>query len=114
MIITLNVQTGEQTSREMTPEEISALPGPAPVLVPQSISRAQGKAMLITLGLWQNVLDYVAAIPDPTQRALADVALHDTQNWERDSPFLASAAASLGLTAEQMDTMFVQASEIRL
>ena len=34
-------------------------------------------------GLWGAVLDYVAAIQDPTQRALADVALNDTLTWDR-------------------------------
>lgn len=82
--------------------------------VPQSVARAQGKAALIMAGLWQPVLDFVAAIADPTERALADVALNDTQEWHRDSPFLGSARAGLGLTDEQLDELFIAASKIRL
>ena len=82
--------------------------------VPQQITRAQGKAALIMQGLWGAVLDYVGAIQDPTQRALAEVALHDTLTWERSSPFLNAAAAGLGMTDEQLGALFIQASEITL
>lgn len=87
---------------------------PAPVIVPQQITRAQGKAALIMQGHWQQVLDYVAAITDQTQRALADVALNDTLTWERSSPFLNAAAAGLGMTDEQLDALFIQAAGIAL
>lgn len=89
-------------------------PAPEPIPVPQQITRAQGKAALIMQGHWQSVLDYVASIQDPTQRALADVALHDTQTWERSSPFLNAAVTGLGLTVEQLDALFIQASQITL
>ena len=89
-------------------------PEPEPVYVPQQITRAQGKAALIMQGLWGAVLDYVAAIQDPTQRALAEVALHDTLTWERSSPFLNAAAAGLGMTDEQLDALLIQAAGIAL
>ena len=89
-------------------------PEPQPEPVPQQITRAQGKAALIMQGLWGAVLDYVAAIQDPTQRALAEVALNDTLTWERGSPFLNAAAAGRGMTSEQLDALFIQASEITL
>ena len=85
-----------------------------PVPVPESVTRAQGKAALITAGLWQGVLAFVAAIPDPTERALAEVALHDTQQWRRDSPFFNTAATALGLTGDQLDALFLAASKIEL
>jgi hypothetical protein len=82
--------------------------------VPQAITRAQGKAILIQTGMWGGVLQFVATIPDATERALAEVALHDTQYWERDSPFLNAAATHLGLTQANMDDLFIAASAIRL
>ena len=86
-------------------------PAPAPT-VPQSVSRAQGKAALIAAGLWPAVLAYVNAIADPTDKALAEVALNDTQEWRRDSLFLNSAATALGLTSAQLDQLFVDASGV--
>ena len=93
------------------------LPEPAPVqtsVVPQSVSRAQGKLALIGAGLWPAAVAFVEGITDPTQRAYAEVAMHDTQEWRRDSPFLASAAAALDLTEEQLDTLFITAGGLQL
>ena len=82
--------------------------------VPKSVTRAQGKAALIQAGYWQGVLAFVASIEDETQRALAEVALHDTLEWQRSSPFLNAAAAGMGITAEQLDALFAAAGEIQL
>lgn len=82
--------------------------------VPQMVSRAQGKVALIQAGLWAQVLSFVAAIDDPLQKAVAEVALNDTSEWRRDSPFLAQAGAALGLTAEQLDDLFVAAAQVTL
>jgi hypothetical protein len=91
------------------------VPPPPPVpVVPRQITRAQGKAALIVRGLWAGVLAYVAAISDPTQKALAEVALNDTLTWDRSSPFLVAAAEGLGLSSAELDALFVQASEIAL
>ncbi len=95
------------------PEEPPA-PDPEPPGPPTVVTRAQGKAALIGAGLWDDVLAYVDAIADPTQQALARVALDDTTEWRRDSPFLATAAAALGLSETQLDDLFVTAAAIIL
>ena len=82
--------------------------------VPESVSNAQGSTALIQAGLWTSVLAYVDSIADPTQRALAEVALHKTTEWRRDSPFLAAAAAELGLTPAQLDALFIAAAGVVL
>ncbi len=82
--------------------------------VPQVVSRAQGKVALIQAGLWPQALAFVAAIPDPVERAVAEVTLHDTQEWRRDSPFLASAAAALDLSEWQLDELFITAGGLQL
>lgn len=101
---------------EMTQEEIDdhLNPPPKPPVVPQQVTRAQGKASLITAGLWDDVVSYVEGISDPTERQLAEVALNDTTHWRRDSPFLNAAAQALNLTSEQLDALFQQAAEIEL
>ncbi len=101
---------------QMTPEEVEAHlnPPPGPEPVPHQVTRAQGKAALITAGLWPDVLAYVEAMTDPTEKALAEVALNDTTHWQRTSPFLNAAAAALGLSDEQLDDLFRRAAEIEL
>lgn len=92
-----------------------------PVLVNSSetapvteISRAQGKAALIQSGHWNSVLAYIESIEDATEKALAEVAIHDTTTWKRDSPFLTKAAKAVGLSDRQVDALFVEASKIKL
>jgi hypothetical protein len=93
--------------------EYPAPPATEPA-VPGAVTRAQGKAALITAGLWSMVLDYVASIDDPAQQALAEVALYDTLEWRRTSPFLSEAADAIGLTQEQLDALFIAAGQIEL
>lgn len=82
--------------------------------VPESVSRAQGKYVLIQAGLWFQALDFVDSIEDPADQALADVALNDTQEWRRDSPFLNQCAQALGLTDELLDDLFIAAELVQL
>ena len=89
-------------------------PPPAPPQVPQQVTRAQGKVVLIQMGLWPQVVAYVDAIQDPLQKAIAEVAVYETLHWQRSSPFLNQAADALGITQEQMDALFIQAAEVML
>lgn len=109
---------GQSEGKQITADEngfpVLIDPPPAPPYVPQQVTNAQGAAALIQAGLWQPVLDYVDAMTDPTEKALAEVALHRTTHWQRTSPFLNAAAAALDLTSEQLDDLFRQAAEIEL
>lgn len=89
-------------------------PPPAPPQIPQQVTRAQGKVVLIQMGLWPQVVAYVDAIQDPLQKAIAEVAVYETLHWQRNSPFLNEAATALGITQEQMDQLFIAASEVML
>ena len=118
--LTTPITTGSEVLVSKPPEKVDGVwrevfaVEMAPVLVPQQITRAQGKAALIMQGLWGAVLDYVAAIQDPIQRALAEVALNDTLTWERSSPFLEGPRAGVGMTGEQLDELFIQAGGVAL
>lgn len=80
--------------------------------IPQVVSKAQGKAALVTAGLWASVLSYVTGIQDATQRALAEIALNDTQEWQRDSQILNAMAFGLNLSTAQLDQLFLSAEGI--
>lgn len=82
--------------------------------VPEQVSRAQGKIALITAGLWPDVLAHVEAMTDPTEKALAEVALNDTTHWRRDSSTMQTIAKAVGVSEKQMDVLFTEASKIAL
>lgn len=83
-------------------------------LTPRQISKAQGKAILIKKGIWEDVLNCVENIEDDTERALAEVAINDTTYWMRDSVMLNKLAKNLGITSKELDKLFLEASEIIL
>lgn len=98
---------------DATPPSLPAYVPPASD-VPQTVSRAQGKAALIQAGKWDDVTAFIDGISDPEQKALADVALNDAQDWRRDSPFLNQAATAIGLTGTDLDALFTTAAAIVL
>ena len=84
-----------------------------PVVIPERVSKAQGKATLMLAGHWDDVLDYVDTLSG-VDKMIADLALNDTMEWKRDSPFLKKAALELEISEEQLDDLFLQASKIEI
>lgn len=77
-----------------------------PPVVPQQIDALQGLLAIDQSGLADAYLAW-ASSGDRTfsQRAFIDKALL----WKRDDPTIAAASTALGLTSEQVDSMFILA-----
>lgn len=84
------------------------------VYVPEEVSPAQGQIALIQMGHWDTVVNHVESIEDPTEKAIAEVALYRTTAWRRDSPFLSQATTLLNLTQEDLDNLFILAASINV
>lgn len=110
----VTIEGGFAVGPKPEPEKPEPEPEPEEPSVPEQVSRAQGKAALIIADLWTDVLTYVEAITDPTEKALAEVALNDTTHWRRDSPTMQAISTALGIASEQMDDLFIQASQVSL
>jgi hypothetical protein len=117
-VISVNVLTGETTTRDMTPEEIAALPGPQPEPVPNLsfaqlmiglvsegwITTAEGEAWL-TGTLPAPVLALIATLPAGQQFPAKARALRPTI-VERTDPLVSALGAAQGKTDAQLDTFF--------
>jgi hypothetical protein len=115
----INVMTGVETSRDMTPEEIAALPGPQPEPVPASISFAQLMIGLVSEGwittaegeAWLTgalpapVLTLIGTLPAGQQFPAKARALRPTI-VERTDPLVTMLGAAQGKTDAQLDTFF--------
>lgn len=115
-ITTVNVITGEISHRELTPEEIEALPEPQPDPVPQQCTRRQGRlALLQTPHGEVTKLDAVEAaleaITDPMQKRAAMIE-YEADTWERSNAFLQAMWAQLGGTEQQLDELFTLAAAL--
>ena len=84
------------------------LQGPI-VLVPTSVTPYQAKAVLLNAGLFQQVDQYIQSLGPNT---LEYLAWNSAQNFYRESPFIVSIGTQLGLTPNQIDQLFIEASKI--
>lgn len=57
-------------------------------------------------------LPVIIAIPDPVQRGMAQIEWDDSQQFERERPLLITLATALGLGAEALDNLFIQAAQL--
>lgn len=92
-----------------TPEELEAQ---RQARVPASVTRRQARQALLLAGLLDNVQPAIDAIPDATQRGMAQIEWDDSQNFERHRPLLVQIGVALGLNDEAMDNLFIQAAAL--
>jgi hypothetical protein len=81
--------------------------------VPASVSARQIRLWILSQGInLAQVAAAIDAIPDTLQRDLVRVEWEYAPYVERSHPFLIPLAAALGLTEEQVDQAFVEASQL--
>ncbi len=86
------------------------IPEPAdePVIaIPQIISRFQAKAVLLQMEL----LDDVEALMTSAS-PIVKLAWENAVEFNRQSPSLLAMASALGLSSEQLDALFIEASKV--
>lgn len=81
----------------------------APRVVPARVTRRQARQALLLSGLLDLVQPAISAIPDPIQRAMAQIEWDDSQEFERKRPLVVSIGVALGLNAEALDELFILA-----
>lgn len=106
-------ESGGKWSRTITvidlmPEELAAA---KKARVPQVVTRRQARRALALAGLLDLVQPAISAIPDPVQRALAQIDWDDATDFRRDDATLLMLAAALGLTEGQLDDLFILSGE---
>ncbi|PND31886.1 hypothetical protein C1I89_22170 [Achromobacter pulmonis] len=89
-------------------------PPEPPAPVPEAVSRFQGRE-----AMWQTPHGDMslfeaaeAVINDPATPAMYRRAWADLQGFRRDSEMLIAIAATLGLTAQDLDSLFILAAGI--
>lgn len=80
--------------------------------VPKSVTRRQARQQLLLMGLLNTVEAAIADIPDDTERGLVCIYWEDSNEFERQNPFLIQLAGALGLDEEALDDAFIAASQL--
>ncbi|HSH98885.1 MAG: hypothetical protein ACAH07_06050 [Methylophilaceae bacterium] len=79
------------------------------VTVPQSVSRLQALVALDLAGHLDAIESYMA---EPTTPRLQKLAWENAQDFTRESPTVAALALMLGLSASDVDQLFINASQV--
>jgi hypothetical protein len=112
MITQINVMTGEITTRDMTPEEIAALPPPP---TPAEILAAERAGMVasrrqIRLALGEDACDAMDAVADdPSYLWAMRDQIKSAHEWHRAAAEIDEFAWIMGMTPDQVDDLFRRA-----
>jgi len=82
-------------------------PPPAPIIIPDEITMTQCRELLFDKGLYDAVNSAIATMP-----VKAQIAWEYRGTVRRDSPLVLEVASQIGLTSEQMDQWFLEASNL--
>ena len=85
---------------------------PAPPPVPQTVTRRQARQALLLEGLLDDVPVAIAAIPDETERRMAQIEWEDSLEFVRSRPLVIQIGAALGLDAAALDALFTHAANL--
>jgi hypothetical protein len=107
-----DVWVQQWTVRATTPEEQATIDEATKLPVPQQISSGQGREALYNGGLFANVQPAIDAIEDADAKWRVQNAWDYRPTWERQSPFVAMMAGILGLTANALDQLFIDAAQL--
>lgn len=99
---------------ELSAEELSEIQALQEAMsapkVPDAVTMAQARKVLVLQGITMDqVSQAIAAIPDATERELAQIDWEYSTQVNRESPLVASISAALGLTSQEVDQLFIQA-----
>lgn len=81
-------------------------------IVPQTVTRRQGRQALLLAGLLDQVQPAIDAIEDATERGMAQIYWDDAQSFERQNATLLALASALGLHDSEVDDLFSQAAAL--
>lgn len=89
---------------------VEAMDASIPVVVPERVSRRQARQALLLAGLLGHVQPAIDAIPDPIQRAMAQIEWDDSQEFERRRPLVIAIGSAIGCDAAALDALFISAA----
>ncbi|MEV9527830.1 hypothetical protein AB0W38_04430 [Aliarcobacter butzleri] len=81
---------------------------PEEVFIPTSITQRQCRLMLVQIGKYQEAVAFIENSQDDTIKIEWEYA----STIERNNPLVSTLGEQLGLTKEQLDNLFVEASKL--
>ena len=86
-------------------------PPPTPVQIPQEVTMRQARLALLENGLLVNVQPAINSLPEP-DKTKAQIEWEYSNALQRGNPFVDVLGAALGLSSQDLDDLFIQASAL--
>lgn len=80
-------------------------------IVPQEVTMRQARLALLENGLLANVQPAINSLPEP-DKTKAEIEWDYSNALQRSNPFVATLGAALGLSSQDLDDLFIQASAL--
>lgn len=109
---TVDVPVGFNPQTDFSKYEYDPLTSSIKVKKITKVSMRQARLALHTAGLLSNVNATLAGITDEDTRVKAQIEWEYATEVDRSSSLLAAMKGALGLTDEQLDSLFVSASQL--
>lgn len=104
-----------QKERDATPEEAleieSRLAASSSPSVPASVTMRQARQRLAQAGLISTIDGIIDALEEP-QKTQCRIEWEYSATVERDRPLVAMMMAAIPLSSEEVDTLFIEASQL--
>ena len=85
---------------------------PEPVVyIPQEVTMRQARLALLENGLLSNVQPAINSLPEP-DKTKAQIEWEYSNALQRSNPFVSVLGAALGLSSQDLDDLFIQASTL--
>ena len=113
--ISTDAKTGEKVTVAFTPEEEAAADAasiPTPATTPLTMRQLRLGLLLIGGFSASFIQDAINAIPDATQRGVAQIWYDESATVEWGHPMTQQLIAGAGLTTEQAAAMWMQAKDL--
>ena len=105
-------QYGSHDLVAMTPEEVDEHISPPTVpVIPQVVTMRQARLALLQAGLLDDTEALIASLEGPEGQAARIEWDYSSEVW-RNKPFVISLGIQLGLDDNQLDALFIAASQI--
>jgi hypothetical protein len=79
--------------------------------VPQSVTRLQARLALINASKWDLIKPIILEMSDP-EKSIALAWFEDSIYWRRNDPYVTSISALIGLSSNDVDNLFIEASSL--
>lgn len=82
-----------------------------PPVVPDRITRRQGRLALLHAGYLAQAEDAMSALTDPTELMASQIE-YEAETWDRANPWIERTGALIGLDTTQIDALFISAAAL--